>query len=112
MARTLTDTLAAAVDAPARRPAMQISLRDAAHHYTRWRSEPRPAAANACFVDTSGALWRVDVSPEIGVVSASVAYQRITDPDQASQWTAWTTLQSRVTGAAGGGRGGSCRTAT
>ncbi len=105
MARTLTDTLAAAVDAPARRPAMQISLRDAAHHYTRLRSEPRPAAANACFVDTSGALWRVDVSPEIGVVSASVAYQRITDPDQASQWTAWTTLQSRVTGAAGVGAG-------
>ena len=101
MARTLTETLAAAVDAPARRPAMQFALRDAAHHYARFRSDPRPAAANACFVDTSGALWRVDVSPERGIVGASVAYQRITDPGQASQWTAWSSLQSRVTGAAG-----------
>ncbi|MDE2817139.1 MAG: hypothetical protein OXK81_10635 [Chloroflexota bacterium] len=101
MARTLTETLAAAIDAPSRRPAMQFTLRDGAHHYTRHRSDPRSAAANACFVDASGSLWRVDVSSERGVVDASVSYQRITDPSQASQWTAWTTLQNRVTGAAG-----------
>ena len=101
MARTLTETLAAAVDAPARQPAMQFTLRDAEHHYALYRSDPRPAAANACFVDTSGALWRVDVSTERGIVAATVSYQRITDPSQPSQWTAWTPLQTRVTGAAG-----------
>ena len=101
MARTLTKTLAAAVDAPARQPAMQFTLRDAAHHYALSHSDPRPAAANACFVDTSGALWRVDVSTERGIVAATVSYQRITDPSLASQWTAWTPLQTRVTGAAG-----------
>lgn len=101
MARTLTETLTAAVAAPSRQPAMQFTLRDAAHHYTRFRSDARSAAANACFVDTSGALWRVDVSAERGVVAASVSYQRITDPSQASQWTTWSTLQTRVTGAAG-----------
>lgn len=101
MARTLTESLAAAVAAPARRPAMQFTLRDAAHHYIRYRSDARPAAANACFVDATGNLWRVDVSPERGVVAATVSYQRITDPSQASQWTTWTPLQSRATGAAG-----------
>ena len=101
MARTLTETLAAAVDAPSRQPAMQFTLRDAAHHYALFRSDPRPAAANACFVDTSGALWRVDVSTDRGVVAATVSYQRITDPSQASQWTAWSPLQTRATGAAG-----------
>lgn len=101
MARTLTETLAAAVAAPARRPAMQFTLRDAAQHYTLFRSDPRPAAANACFIDASGNLWRVDVSPERGVIAASVSYQRITDPSQASQWTTWTPLQTRVTGAPG-----------
>ena len=101
MARTLTETLAAAVAAPARRPAMQFTLRDATHHYARYHSDPRAAAANACFVDTSGALWRVDVSTERGIVGASVAYQRITDPGQVGQWTTWTPLQSRVTGGAG-----------
>ena len=101
MARTLTETLAAAVDAPARQPAVRFVLQDAEHHYTRFRSDPRPAAGNACFVDASGALWRVDVSPERGVVAATVSYQRITDPSQASQWTSWTPLQTRVTGAAG-----------
>ena len=101
MARTLTETLAAAVDAPARQPAMQFTLRDAEHHYALYRSDPRSAAANACFVDMSGALWRVDVSTERGIVAATVSYQRIADPSQPSQWTAWTPLQTRVTGAAG-----------
>ena len=101
MARTLTQTLAAAVDAPSRRPSMRFTLRDEAHHYARFRSDPRAAAANACFIDSGGVLWRVDVSPEKGVLSANVSYQRIADPSQASQWTAWTSLQSRVTGAAG-----------
>ena len=101
MARTLSDTLAAAVDAPARQPAMQFTLRDGEHHYELYRTDPRSAAASACFVDTAGALWRVDVSPERGVRSATVSYQRITDPSQASQWAAWTALQTRVTGAAG-----------
>ncbi len=101
MARTITGTLAAAVDAPARQPAMQFTLRDAGHHYTRMRSDSRSAAANACFVDASGALWRADVSTGRGIVGASIAYQRISDPSQASQWTTWTKLQSRVTGSAG-----------
>ena len=101
MARTLSDTLAAAVDAPARQPAMQFTLRDDEHRYELYRTDPRSAAASACFVDTGGTLWRVDVSPERGVRSATVSYQRITDPSQAGQWTAWTTLQTRVTGAAG-----------
>lgn len=101
MARTLTETLAAAVDAPARQPALQFTLQDRMHHYTRFRAGPRPAAGNACFVDTSGALWRVDVSTERGIVAAAVSYQRITNPGEASQWTAWNQLQTRVTGAAG-----------
>ena len=101
MARTLTDTLAAAVAAPARQPAMQFTLRDAEHHYSHLRSDARAAADNACFVDADGALWRVDVSTGRGIVGASIAYQRITDPSQASQWTTWTALQSRVTGSAG-----------
>ena len=105
MARTLTTTLAAAVDAAARRPAMQFTLRDAAHRYTRYRSAARAAAANACFVDNGGALWRVDMSTDRGVIAASIAYQRITDTTQASQSTTWTTLQTGVTGTSGVGAG-------
>lgn len=105
MARTLTDSLAAAVAAPARRPAMQFTLRDEAHHYAHFRTDARPAAANACFVDAGNALWRVDVSPERGVFAATVSYQRITDPGQATQWTTWQTLQTRVTGSPGIGAG-------
>ena len=48
MARTLSDTLAAAVDAPARQPAMQFTLRDGEHHYELYRTDPRSAAASAC----------------------------------------------------------------
>ena len=105
MARTLTTTLAAAVNAAARRPAMQFTLRDAGRRYTRYRSAARSAAANACFVDNAGALWRVDVSPARGIIAAVVSYQRITDTTQASQWTAWTTLQTAVTGTSGVGAG-------
>ncbi len=105
MARQLSPTLAAAVDGSVRRPAMQFTLRDAAHHYAHVRSDTRAAAASACFVDTGGALWRVDVSSERGIRAATVSYQRIADTEQASQWTAWHALQTRVTGAAGVGAG-------
>jgi hypothetical protein len=92
--RTLTTTLAAAVRATGRQPAVQLRLADDKEHYSVFRNDSpaKPAAGCAAVVASDGSLVRAALFSNGGTANADLAVQRITDPAQASQWTTWTTL--------------------
>ncbi|HLQ33382.1 MAG TPA: hypothetical protein VK457_11895 [Chloroflexota bacterium] len=92
--RTLTPTLAAAVGASGRQPAVQLKLADDKEHYTLYRLDApaKPVDGCAAAVAADGSLVRAALFDNGGAGNADLAVQRITDPAVAGQWTAWTTL--------------------
>jgi hypothetical protein len=92
--RTLTPTLAAAVSATGRQPAVQARLADDKEHYAIYRHDTPAKAVLGCaaVAAADGSLIRATLFDNGGGGNADLAVQRITDPALAAQWTAWTML--------------------
>jgi len=92
--RTLSPTLAAAVGATGRQPAVRVKLADDKEHWALYRqdSPAKPVTGCAAVVAGDGSLVRAALFDNGGAGNADLAVQRITDPAIASQWTSWTVL--------------------
>ena len=92
--RALTPTLAVAVSATGRQPAIQVKLADDKEHYALFRQDSpgKPVDGCAAAVAGDGSLVRAALFDNGAPGTADLAVQRITDPNVASQWTTWTTL--------------------
>ncbi|MBV8084943.1 MAG: hypothetical protein JO247_09005, partial [Chloroflexi bacterium] len=98
----MSATLAAAISATGRQPAVQVRLADDKEHYSLLRQDAPAKATLGCAACTApnGNLVRAALFDNGGSGNADLAVQAISDPGQASQWTTWTTLVSA--GAAAG----------
>ncbi len=94
--RTLSPTLAAAITANGRQPVARLRVADDKEHYALYRQDTPAKGIDGCaaVVAADGSLIRAALFDNGGAGNADLAVQRITDPAQAAQWTAWTTLVS------------------
>jgi hypothetical protein len=92
--RTLTPTLAAAVSATGRQPAVQLRLADDKEHYALFRQDTPAKSVDGCAACVAGdsSLIRAVLFENGSAGNADLAVQRITDPTQPIQWTTWITL--------------------
>ncbi|GCE21615.1 hypothetical protein [Dictyobacter kobayashii] len=92
MARVISSSLSAAIQAPTRVPAIGVSIEDHILHYQLYQS---PGAADgwhdACLAN-DGSIVRIRLTRGSNAYAQSLQWQRITDASNASQWNSWTTL--------------------
>jgi hypothetical protein len=92
--RTLTPAIQNALAARARTPAISAQLFDPIQHYTSYQTLALAEGISAACVAADGSLVRAYVDRPAGAFSATLSVQRVTDPANASQWSAWTVLSS------------------
>ncbi|GCE07369.1 hypothetical protein [Dictyobacter aurantiacus] len=92
MVRAISDTLAAAMRASTRVPAIGVSIEDHIQHYQAYQSPGTPDGWHDACVAGDGSIVRVRLTRGSGAYSQSLQWQRITNPDSASQWSSWSTL--------------------
>jgi hypothetical protein len=92
--RTLTPSITAALAATARQPAVSVQLFDPIPHYASYQTIGASEGRSAACVAADGSLIRAYVDRPAGAFTASLFVQRITDPGNATQWSAWATLSS------------------
>jgi hypothetical protein len=81
----------------ARVPVVGASVADQLMHYQLWQSPGNGDGLNDACVASDGSIVRVRLTRGSNTVGQSFQYQRVTDPTNAGQWSAFTTF--------GGGNG-------
>ncbi len=92
--RTLTTSIQNALAAAARTPAISAQLYDPIEHYSAYQTLSISEGYSAACVAADGALIRAYTDTPLGSLAATLFVQRISDPGNATQWSAWTTLSS------------------
>lgn len=92
MVRSLNAALTTALDSLTYVPALTLTVEDHVLHYALYQSPADADAWNDACLANDNSLVRVQVTRGgLGFTSA-FRVQRVTDPTQATQWSAWTTL--------------------
>jgi hypothetical protein len=111
--RTLTSSIQNALAATARTPASSMQLFDPIQHYASYQTLGIAEGISAACVASDGALIRASVDRPVGAFVATLSVQRISDPGNASQWSAWSVVSSanllRDAGCALSNNGGTLR---
>ncbi|MBX5450135.1 hypothetical protein [Thermogemmatispora sp.] len=94
MARSLPDSLSAALNSLTRRPALALSLTDRVPHYALYQTPGTADSWHDACLASDGSIVRVRLARASSFLAGSFQVQRISDPAQASQWasSAWITL--------------------
>ena len=92
--RTLTTSIQNALAASARTPAISVQLYDPIEHYSAYQTLGISEDYSAACVAADGALIRAYTDTPLGSFVATLSVQRISDPGNAGQWSAWTVLSS------------------
>ena len=92
MVRSLGSALTTALDNPTRVPALNLVVEDRGLHYARYQSPGSADTWNDACLANDNSLVRVQVTPSSFGFTGSFQVQRVTDPTQATQWSAWTDL--------------------
>lgn len=92
MVRVLASSLVAAVDSLTRVPAVSLTIEDHVLHYAASQSPGGAEAWHDACLAGDMSLVRVQVTRSVSGFTGDFQVQRITDPTQAAQWRAWTTL--------------------
>lgn len=92
MVRTLDSALTTALNSLTRRPALTLTIEDHVQHYSLYQSSGAAEALNDACIAPDNSIVRVQLTRGGSAFTQSFQFQRITDPSQASQWSAWTTL--------------------
>lgn len=92
MVRLLGSPLTAALNSQTRVPALRLTIEDRVLHYVPYQSSTSADAwHDACLADDQS-LVRVQVTRAGFGFTSDFQVQRVTDPTQAGQWSAWSTL--------------------
>ena len=94
MVRTLDSSLTAALNSVTRGPALTLTIEDHVLHYGLYQNPGSPDAWNDACIASDNSIVRVQVTRGGNAFTQAFQFQRITDPGQSSQWTAWTTFAS------------------
>lgn len=92
MVRTLDSSLTTALNSLTRRPALTLTIEDHVQHYGLYQSPGAAEALNDACIAPDNSIVRVQLTRGGNAFTQSFQFQRITDPSQASQWSAWITL--------------------
>jgi hypothetical protein len=92
--RTLTTSIQNALAATTRTPAISVQLYDPIEHYSAYQTLAISEGLSAACVASDGALIRAYTDRPAGAFSATLSVQRISDPGNVGQWSAWTVLSS------------------
>jgi hypothetical protein len=91
MVRTLDSALLSALNAITRSPALTVTIEDHVIHYAPYQTGSTDAWNDGC-IASDNSIIRVQVTRGGSGFASNFQVQRITDPSQATQWLAWTTL--------------------
>lgn len=92
--RTLTTPIQNALAATGRAPALSAQLFDPIEHYSAYQTLGIAEGISAACVANDGSIVRAYVDRPAGAFVATLSVQRVTDPSQGSQWSAWSVLSS------------------
>ncbi len=94
--RDLTPALIGAINSSSRRPAVRLTLADAAESYALFRDDGGALAESvgAAVVAADGSLMRAYAARAPAAGGGSLFVQRVSDVSQDGQWTAWTLLEA------------------
>jgi hypothetical protein len=91
MVRTLDSFLLAALNSVTRSPALTLTIEDHVIHYAPYQTGGTDAWNDGC-IASDNSIIRVQVTRGGSGFVSNFQVQRITDPSQSAQWSAWTTL--------------------
>ncbi|MGH2508459.1 MAG: hypothetical protein ACRDHZ_13825, partial [Ktedonobacteraceae bacterium] len=94
MVRVLNSALTTALNSQTRVPALTLTVEDHVLHYALYQSPASADAWNDACLASDNSLVRVQVTRGGFGFTSNFQVQRVTDPTQAAQWSAWTTLPS------------------
>ncbi|HEY7348268.1 MAG TPA: hypothetical protein VH599_08085 [Ktedonobacterales bacterium] len=92
--RTLTPSIQNALAAATRTPAISVQLYDPIQHYSAYQTLAISEGRSAACIADDGAIIRAYTDSPLGAFAATLSVQRISDPDNASEWSTWTVLSS------------------
>ncbi len=92
--RTLTTPIQNALAATGRAPVISAQLFDPIEHYGVYQTLGIAEGISAASVANDGSIVRAYVDRPAGAFVATLSVQRVTDPSQGSQWSAWSVLSS------------------
>lgn len=90
--RTINADLTSAVTARTQRPAISVIITDYAPHYALYQNTGVAEGQSDALVNSDGSILRGYVTDSAGANSASLYWQKITDPDNSVQWSTWSAL--------------------
>ncbi len=96
MVRSLNSALTTALDSATRVPALTLTVEDHVLHYALYQSPANADAWNDACLANDNSLVRVQVTRGSFGFTSNFQVQRVTDPTQTAQWSAWTTLPGSV----------------
>lgn len=91
MVRTLDSSLLSALNAVTRSPALTLTIEDHVIHYAPYQTGSSDGWNDGC-IASDNSIMRIQLTRGGSGFASNFQVQRITDPSQASQWSAWTTL--------------------
>ena len=92
MVRSLNPSLVTALNSQTRVLALALTIEDHVLHYAPYQNPASADAWNDACLASDNSLVRVQVTRGGSGFTSNFQVQRVTDPTQASQWGAWTTL--------------------
>jgi hypothetical protein len=92
MVRSLNSALRAALSSATRTPALALTAADRVLHYSPYQRPGTPDSWHDACIAADQSIIRIRLARASSSFAGSLQVQRITDPAQAGQWTAWTTL--------------------
>ena len=92
MVRSLDGALTTALNNVTRVPSFKLTIEDHVIHYASYQTPGAADAWNDACIASDNSIIRVQVPRGGSGYVSAFQVQRITDPSQASQWTAWTNL--------------------
>lgn len=92
MVRSLNSALTTALNSSTRVPVLALTIEDHVLHYAPYQSSGGADAWNDACLAGDGSLVRVQVTRGGSGFTSNFQVQRVTDPTQAPQWSAWSTL--------------------
>jgi hypothetical protein len=92
MVRTLDSALTTALNNVTRVPAFKLTIEDHVIHYAQYQAPGAADAWNDACIASDNSIIRVQVPRGGSGYVSAFQVQRITDPSQSAQWTAWASL--------------------
>jgi hypothetical protein len=92
MVRSLNSALTSALNSLTRVPVLTLTIEDHVLHYASYQSPGMADGWNDACLAGDNSLVRVQVTRGGFGFTSNFQVQRVTDPTQAGQWSAWTTL--------------------